>query len=489
MNVETLRNKKVLGLLMICALVVASPSFLNIIPGPEGVVCSLYGAMANGSVQFQHMDQAILSEGLHTMSRIGEVNPSDWIAYRQATDFYAYGYRWIRPDPYTPIIAAGGISEGREVFGINLETRISRPTFDEINRHGDPIGTRSPTQIDWYSYNGERTETETQTQTATEVITQTEVEWKHYEVNVVPVDFIVELSVRPRKTEEWGAFKDLDLWLVIDTNVWYNAFTQSQMLEIRDKPSENVTVSAYDFRGAFPIWAWVGEWDPWVVTGRDNDPEKEYDKGDLTSEEFAELQPYLDVMPSFGGSEVTLYTEPDWLYDRLFSQELVSNPDRLEEVLGSEISGLPDSRFALTVYTPITLTKFGALKRWGGIYPFTNWKKFYYPTAYLRVRALYAVWGEWVYMWTKEEAQRLDYEFENRSSIVISHESGWDQFLGSFGNIGDWFTNPFNQLWLIFGTLIIVLVAITILNPGLWGSLAVAYKSSKSSRGKSKKWK
>ena len=443
---------------------------LQIIPGPEGVSCTLYGVQANGGIRVGGKTANAYHPG---MSVVGRVYPGSWIAYHDYDDKDVWtseilprriGYVWERTDPSTPVIKAVIVNRetGELLEGINLQIRIEQPTFQEVNMHGDPIG-RSPTQIDWYSFETDKTE-------SGDTVT-----WKHYEVYVVPVDFVIELTIRPVKDLDVGDFQSFDLWFVLDTNVWLNAFTYDQMRLLNEPPPEGAQITAYSFRGAFPIWAWVGAWDPWVVTGRDGDPEKEYDLADLSPEERSELETHLQLQPSFAGSKITLYKEPGYIYDRIFAEDIIRNPTLLESTITSSISNLPDPRFAQTVYFYLTLINFGALKREGGWWV-TYWHKEYYPTAYMRVRTLYAIYGEWVYAWTKEEAEEHGYEWRNQTSIIIDNPSIWDKFFSGFGA---WFTSPLTQFWLLLTIFAIIVILVTIFNPGVWAGLISLFRRRK----------
>jgi len=432
----------------------------TLVPGPEGIDCSLYSTVANGAIRIEGTTKT-LTDGVGVPRILGTVNPNDWIAYQDYdyVDMFGthypqrIGYQWERPDPKTPVIKGLIVDRntGDVVAGVNLQVRIERPTMQDVNTHGDPTG-RNPTQIDWYSFQRDKT-------TSGNTVT-----WKHYECYVVPVDFVIELTIRPLGDKWVGDFQNSDLWFVLDTVVWLNAFTADQMALLKEQ-TPNATITTYNFRGAFPIWAWVGQWDPWVVSGRDGDPDKFYDPSDLSSEENSELQTHLQVQPSFGGSEVTLYTSPGYEYTRLFAQDIITNPDLLKQMIETSIPGLPDPRFAQTVYFPLTLINFGALKRTGGVW-ITAWDKEYYPTAYMRIRALYAIYGEWIYAWTQEEADKSGYKWENNTSIITGNQSMWDKFLGG---VGAWLTNPWTFLWtfIIFGFLILVtLIVLAIFAPG-----------------------
>jgi len=461
------KNKKLIAVLAVAILLLylwnGGLLRFGIVPGPEGVDCSMYSAVANGGIRVEGVTKA-LATNVGTQSVIGRVYPNSWIAYVDYSDYDVWGaeykrrmgYQWVRTDPKTPVIQAVLVDRttGQVFSGVNVQVRVSKPTMQDVNTHGDPLG-RNPTQIDWYSYEGQKTQ-------SGDTIT-----WKHYEVYVVPVDFVIELSVRPVQDLNVGDFQNLDLWFVIDTVVWLNAFTSDQYALLKENPPENATISAYNYRGGFPIWAWVGAWQPWQVSGRDGNPDKWYDPSDLTPEEKSELEQHLQLMPSYGGSEVTLYTEPGYIYTRTFAADIIKNPDMLKQMIAQQIPGLPDPRFAQTVYFPITLINYGALKREGGWWV-TYWHKEYYPTSYLRVRALYAIYGEWVYAWTQSEAEKQGYQWENRSSTITGEQSWWDKFLGG---LGSWFTNPLTQFWLIFVVIAAVIIVVTVLNPGIWSIL------------------
>lgn len=452
MSLEKYKKWIVLALIFILLYYACGKLPLEMVPGPERVDASLYSVVANAPTLTQ--------SGVHSI--IGQVQPKTWIAYKDSDLFGVQvrsGYRWVRPDAKTPVIEAVMVdrNSGGVLCGVTLEVRFKPVTMEDVNAHGDPIG-RNPTQIDWYSYEMQKTES------------GNKVTWKHYEVWVVPVDVVVELSVRPVLDLNVGDFQNVDLWFVLDTTVWMNAFTRDQYALLKQNPPQNVTITGYNYRGGFPIWAWVGAWEPWQVRGRDGNPDKFYDPADLSAEERSELEMHLRIWPSYAGSEVSLYTSPSYKYERLFTADIVKNPDKLKGMLASQIPGLPDPRFAQTVYLPITLINYGALKREGGFWPWEKWHKEYYPTSYLRIRCLYAIYGEWVYMWTKQEAEKFNYQWENRSSIITGEKSWWDKFMGG---ISAWFSNPFNQLWMFFIPIVIVIIVVSVFSPGIWTALAL----------------
>jgi len=424
------------------------------VPGPEGPYIELYGVKASDGIQIYDAYDSLFI-GVGELKKVSEASPGDFIA-KHVIDEEALdetGYFWLRPDAKNPVIFAGFHETTVFTTGINLEVRMRRPSIDELTRKGDPSGMGLLREIEWFSFD------------IVEKETSTEKQWKHYVCYLVPVDFVLEFNIRPNDKGSWGAFKLVDLWFVLDTNVWYNAFTEQQMEDLTNyEPPEGSQVTAYSYRGGFPIWAWVGGWDPFVISDDEGEEWKESELQDV----WDELEEYLQLYPSMEGTEVSLYTEPEYKHIPLYSKDILQDKEALENRLGQEIPNLPDPRFATTVFFPISLVKFGALKRWGGWGPW-YWEAYYYPTAYLRIRALYAVWGEWVYLWTSQEAEDWDYRWENRSGLIQIFRSLWDQFVSA---ITGWLSNPFNFFLIILIILVVILVVLAVFAPGVLAAVS-----------------
>jgi hypothetical protein len=440
-------------LLLIIGAILGIPSMLmlaTMVAGPEGVDAHVYG--------IQWTPSSVQNGKIKTTAN---AIPSDEIGrmpYPQEPNYY-YATRWQRPDPYNPDVTFGVYAQPADIeytlSELKYGVRIRQAQIHEVNIHGDPLGTRNPTEIVWYSWDIKTVETENK------------VEWKRHEAYIVPADFIFEISCRASKDGSWGAIQDLHYWLVLDTVKWYNAFAKPYgQIESNDPPPEGAELQAYNYRGAFPIWAWVEEWDPFVIENKDGDT---YDVNELPDE----LDQYLEISPSVGGSRLPLYNEPNWQYMEMFASDIVKDNTVLQNALENEyIGNFPDPRFAETVYTPITLSNYGALKQSDGFW-ITYWEKYYYPTSYIRVRALYAIWGEWIYLWTKQEAEDQGYEWENKTSVIIEHESTWDQFWSGVGaGLEGLLSNPL--FWLtsgLVGTFILIALLIVFAGPTLFGFL------------------
>jgi len=438
-------------ILIIGVAIIGVPSLFllaTLVTGPEGVDAHVYGV--------EWTPVGVMDGGLKTTA---EAIPSDLIGVVPIDSGAEYVVRWQRPDPYNPDLTFGiyNPSTGNVLSELKYGVRMRQAEVHEVNIHGDPLGTRGPTEIVWYSWETKPVETETR------------IEWRRREAYVVPVDFVFEISCRASKDGSWGAIQDLHYWLVLDTVRWYNAFAEPYgQLESNDPPPEGADLKAYNYRGAFPIWAWVEAWDPFVVEDDDGD---DWDVNELPDE----MDQYLEISPSVGGSRLPLYNEPNWQYMEMFASDIVKDDSALMSALENEyMANFPDPRFAETVYTPITLSNYGALKQWGGWW-ITYWDKYYYPTSYIRVRALYVIWGEWIYLWTHQEAEDQGYEWENKTSIIIENESVWDQFwVGVGAGLSNLLSNPF--FWLIsalIGTFVMIALILVFAGPAFIGFLGL----------------
>jgi hypothetical protein len=219
------------------------------------------------------------------------------------------------------------------------------------------------------------------------------------------------------------------------------------------------------YRGATPIWAWVGEWTPYVLTDANGNIINSNLPGDINS--------YLSVAPSWGGTTVSMYSSPSYVQ----SVSPVSSMDAAQSQLGGSIGGLSTTSPSQPYYIPITLSKFGAYATFGPWW--APGSTYYYPSASLHIRALYAVWGEWVYLWTAQEAQNQGYKWENVSSYSQTNPSWVDQIGALFGGFANWISNPLNQVWALLFIVVAVIVVVSVASPSVWTMLA----SRKSSKG------
>ena len=442
----------ILLVLMFIALVGGGVIQLGTIsPGPEGIDSRVYAVQ--DTCQFASNTNLVLL----SQTPAGTVF-STWTV--TDPDYGWCDYALAKPDPYNTIVRKNYYWQEKTVphNSLNYLTEIKRPQFWEVNVRGDPLGVREATEIVWQGWETQPTQEGNQ------------IRWNKYGAYLVPVDYVVQLSCRAALDGSYGWTQDLHFWLVMDTVRWYNAFAVDGQLLPFETP-EDAVLEQYKYRGAFPIFAWISEWDPYVVEDKGGN---EYSAKEIPPE----IYEYTQISPSLEGRQIPLYTSPDTQYQEILSSEVWNDPTLITGLENKP--NVPDPRFAETVFTPITLSKFGALKQSGGWGPW-YWEKFYYPTVFIRVRLLYLVWGQWNYLWTQQEADEQDYEWKERTSITVEHESQWDQF---WGGVGGWFTSPWTFLWtfIVFGFLILgVLIVLAVFAPqflNVVGGLAGRKKGS-----------
>jgi len=434
---------------VLLSFIIIAPSLMRmaIIPGPEGLNLKFYGA------QFGQYS--------NTLWKLGEI-PNNKILENQAGSepFWAVGtfggtissdikIKCTFPSPSNTVfrkdihttVTVWPITAGAD-FDSTLQIERDRPKAHEVNIHGDPLGeTEGPTQVRYIEYYTPR------------ITEGNQITFTKYCIHVVPVDFVVQMSVRGSKEIGWS---DTHLWFMLQTTVWRTAFTESQVEQIQEwldrDPPENATISAYDYRGGFPIWAWIGEWDPLVW----------YDEEERETQPPQEALDNVRFSPSLEGREIDLYTTATYEYSLdMEDKSNVADPERLENILIGKVAALPDPDFGTTVYFPIYLEKFYPYYETGPWYdPFVHeW----YPTTYMRVRLMYAIYGEFNYLWTEEEAEAQGQNWTTRSSQYKFTAGPWE-FLHS---LGSFLVSPFGALSTGLILAAIVLVILLLINPGL----------------------
>ena len=446
-----MKENQARGIILILVLIsipIFGPRLMRmaVIPGPEGLNLKVYG------IQFGSYS--------NTLWRLGEISNNEILecgTYHQS--FWAPGtfggtvtsdveIRCSFPDPYNSQFRkeihtethVWPITAGADYY-TTLQIERRRPEVWEVNTHGDPLGTSGyPSQVRYIEYH-------------TPQITEgNQISFTKYCIHVVPADYVVQMSVRG---DRWFGWEDAHLWFMLQTNVWRTAFTENEVSQIQEwldkSPPENATLSAYDYRGGFPIWGWIGEWDPLTW----------YDEEEREDQPPQEALDNVRISPSLEGREVTLYTDPSYQYSLdLEAQGNVADPEILQEILIGKIAALPDPDFATTVYTPLYLEQF---------YPYyeekTWWEgggcEMWYPTTYMRVRLMSAIYGEFNYLWTQQEADDQGYEWETRYSTYKYEEGPWEWLAG----LGAFIVSPAGILSMLLFLGVIVLIVIVMINP------------------------
>lgn len=420
-------------IILLLAVLMASPLLLprlSVIPGPEGADMYFYG------VQFGSDQTIFKRESLDPLPV-----PKDW----KNVDQPESEYKWRTTQTHATTIEKTQKQYGEPTGGYYwqgpfwwyeygksiLRTEHSRLAFPMTP---SPLGYGSQTtDISFY----------------TRKWTEGNIEyWEHIACSVIPIDITLEISIAASSSSGPFTWNDVKLWYVLDSINWLNAYVEDP------NPPTNGTLSTYNYRGAYPLIAWVGGYTPWQWYDPDSRTWKEQ-----VPTESAKFKTDLD--PSYKGRIIDLYTTPGQKQDVIYASDVV-NDEALMNTVARTVGKLPDPRFAYTAYMYLTLNSFGAYVNPESHYSssYTEW----YPVVHYRIRTLWAVYGEYVYSWTEEEADKYEYEFEERSS---SKREVWVAPWEQIGRgIGAWFSNPFNSIMsLLLGSLIFILL-LAIFAPG-----------------------
>ena len=398
-----------------------------LIPGPEGIDMYFYG------IQFPDSTQIYKSSSMDELPDPGDGSKFTW----GSTQTHAVTIKKSKApgEPWGGFLLNGPWWWYDHDQGI-LRSEHERPAL----MMDDPIGYGSRTTI-----------LEFYVQKWTETEGNAEYEyWKKYVVYIVPADITLELSV----SEGVYNWKDIKLWYVLDNVLWANAFTEKMMVD--PNPPQGAFLNAYNYRGAFPLIAWVGGYTPWQWYDEATDTWKE-NPPDTKAEKHTSLD------PSYEGRIIDLYTAPGQRYELLLTADMVSNQELLEEAVAK---ALPDPRFSRTAYFYITINRLGAYVQPEMQFAqrYTTW----YPVVHYRIRTIWAVYGEYVYMWTKEEAEKNEYQYQNRTSQQEVTWDFWDYLENltgiNFDAIASWFKSPLGILTLaLIGFAVFFLIVVGIL--------------------------
>ena len=413
-----------LALILIAIVIVACYMVffrLSLVAGPEGPRALNYG------VQFGVYDN------VRVASRLDEL-PG--------------GFKWVSNQPTTMIIKhekdpgepLGGFMLNGPGWWYEHDNGAVRVELERPRLEDDPIGMSYPV-IEYYKYVQK---------------SATEVEIRKYVVRIIPADFKVQISaVRGSGVYTW---KNVNLWICLDTVTWMNAYASQPPPDPNPLTNETVKYLSGNYRGAFPIIAWIGQYQGWVW--EKDDGAKYENPPDLTAPNFCQLAPDLR------GRFIDLYTKPGTRYELMLSADKLKSPELIAEALKPD--ALPDPRFAETVYFYITLVNFGAY-----VQPLGGWPAYYssyavwYPSVFYRLRVVYAVWGEYVYLWTKKTAEQVGYTEETwQVRVSEKGEEYTDPFTAFIRSIQNWLANPANIIGLAI--FFIALIAIIFIIALFW---------------------
>jgi len=454
------------------ALVVLETNVLS--PGFEGAKCYVYG------VDFRFNPQWT---GTYTLHR-----------YQDAEQTLARGEPYWQRIYWATTGTPGDVGIGwrteagalikeaweTPIMGIHVESNIQ---LQDINRQGDPLNWNltdpsSGRRIEYTS------KTAVKEETGDKVL-------YHYTCTkevftVIPAEFWLGFYLVPSQTDAhtgsgWreGEWSNILAWFKLDWDVWDNAYEDSWLndpeINVFDSPHNGSVLNqqkTWEYRGGFPITAFIKTWEKagWTSEGGDDESPYWFDarfskdasvSKTATVSQLALLKNMLmakvQFTPGMVGQFLSLYNQPSAKFDyepSIYSSFDFSNNDAFTNYVKT-----PDSRMKKTMYFPINIQNFGTLVPdgdwWSGYWV-------YYPTAYFRVRVIYGVYGTFKYLWTEELAKDpvIDYPDEiERHETIVTYTPG----VGSwFTGLGDILAGLWNAILIIMGFILAFVIIIVV---------------------------
>ena len=400
------KKKIIIVLLIALFLFLYYPNLMSLVPGPEGVRALNYG------VQFSAYGNVL---------RVSQLDP--------LPQYFKFG------SPLPSIMTLIHEKEPGEPFIVfepswyyehdsgELRSEVQRPILQD-----DPLGIGTKT-IQYYKVNYVGDKAEIHVVTA----------------KVLPADFVIQLNIIPGSG--LYTFKDINIWYALDSVVWENAYPSDP----KPLTEKGAKLTSSNYRGSYPILAWIQKYQDWVWKREDGTyvsfPPDEH------AVAFCQLDPSLE------GRFIDLFTSPSSKYDLMLSYEVAKSD--IENAIKDKI--LPDPRFSRTVFFKIRLIKFGAYVKPTGLFGSYMSREYWYPAVYYRLRVVYVVCGEHVYLWDKINADALGYTSTTWAIRTTEKEEYVDPFQALIRAIVSVFTaiaTGFSYGILIFIVLIIIAIII-----------------------------
>ena len=286
---------------------------------------------------------------------------------------------------------------------------------------------------------------------------------------IVPGEAHITLSIKPGNEptehssgwQEGGVFP-IELWFKVDFTVW-STWGYEGVDSMPPSIPANATdwvANPYNRKGGFPVTAWIQgykknileDWDAsvWKQIRSDGAQPDKW----ITEHSKANLDALTQTTPELIGSSVTFFS--DWInpYEQYTGSgtgfvEILDDARRVYPWAGGAVA---PSYFAIAVGpTFSTLTEGGAFGPWD----------IYYPAVNYRIRILFAIYGEFTYLWTTKTANDTGYPGWEDRTVTIVHSAGYFDWLTSI------LSNPMFQLFLFMFMVLIIIVLLAIFAPGV----------------------
>lgn len=316
---------------------------------------------------------------------------------------------------------------------------------------------------------------------------------------LIPGNFYLSIYVPPSQymsggTDsgwEEGSWSQVDLWYAIYWYQWLNAY--APVLQANQVPPQ-IPANAlnrqaqFNLKGGFPIAGWIQGYEiPYQTsTGTIYDamsatPASGSSTGNpIPASTLSNIVAHVSMSPSLTGRQLPLYTQASDSY----SLPLYTLPSGPIDANASGLLQSPDFQTVLPAeYFKIGVQALGPdPEPSGGFLGIGPTWTVYYPTVDYLLRFIFGVYGVQTFVWTVQTAMGLGY---NATGNYIAPPAQWQTRTiiqattpGPFSGLFDWFTNPFNdlQFYLVLG--IIVILVISVLNPGVWSLILHKQKDS-----------
>jgi hypothetical protein len=177
------------------------------------------------------------------------------------------------------------------------------------------------------------------------------------------------------------------------------------------------------------------------------------DKGQKTLDD-GDIKKTIDLIPKARGETLGIY------YQR-GAGDVVNLEDKVLQYQGMQ---LDPQVFRDEYWCRIILNVFKAVT-------WTDWGIYYhykYPSVNIKFFVYVLVVGKWTVYLKTGEVPKL----EPHQPITNVNPPWWQGW-------ADWLANPWNQLWIFFVIIVIVILTVTVLNPGVWVAVASMFKRRK----------
>lgn len=476
------KHAKLLIVVLVAYMLVATPFGMTILgivnPGFSGAEVACYGVDFKAPPGWT---------GTNTLYRVQDAQTGDLVQHSAlgAGDHYTWG---SGSGPEAMVLQHEYDSSGlttTQQLATEVQTNIPLASFNYQN--STPLTlTNIPA---WDSgevlqyWNVQNTTTVTVLPNGTQ-ITDTKYTATSDSLLLIPGNFYASIYIPPSKSNAgtdsgWqeGTWSQVDFWYAIYWYEWLNAY--GPILQANEAPP-NIPANAlnrqsqFNLRGGFPIAGWIQgyetpiqtdtgtDYDLYTITARGNQ-QKTYAGNQLSASTEANILNQISLTPSLTGRQVVLYTQPGDTY----SLPLYTLPTGNIDANAQGLMQSPDIQTILPAeYFKIGVNTFGTYAD-GSIW--SGWTV-YYPTVNYLLRFIFGVYGVHTYVWDVQTALNLGYnatanyqappaQWQNRTVLTASTA-------GPFSGLTDWFSNPWNlgQVWLIVAVIVILVISVT--NPG-----------------------